>query len=84
MDFSCARALHRQFRRAEIRGHVTRADFRVLGMDPRRWLGPQGWLLGDPGRPGEFTRGDALDFDRQHPTVYAQVLAEIRAQEIVA
>jgi len=70
--------------RLEIRGHVTRADFRVLGMDPRRWLGPQGWLLSDPARPGEFTRAPGLDFDQQHPTVYAQVLAETRAQEIVA
>jgi hypothetical protein len=70
--------------RLEIRGHVTRQDFRTLGIDPRRWLGPQGWLQADPERPGEFTRGDALDFDRQHPTVYAQVLAETRAQEILA
>lgn len=70
--------------RLEIRGHVTRADFRALGMDPRRWLGPQGWLLSDPARPGEFTRAPGLDFDRQHPAVYAQVLAEVRAQEIVA
>lgn len=65
--------------RLEIRGHVTRQDFRVLGIDPRRWLGPQGWLVADPARPGEFTRADGLDFDRQHPTVYAQVLAEQRA-----
>lgn len=70
--------------RLEIRGHVTRADFRILGMDPRRWLGPQGWLLSDPLRPGEFTRAPNLDFDQQHPTVYAQVLAETQAQEIVA
>lgn len=70
--------------RIEIRGHVTRADFRVLGLDARRWLGPQGWLLTDPARPGEFTRAAGLDFDQQHPTVYAQVLAETRAQEIVA
>lgn len=70
--------------RIEIRGHVTRADFRMLGMDARRWLGPQGWLQVDPARPGEFTRGDALDFDQQHPAVYAQVLEEARSQEIVA
>ena len=70
--------------RLEIRGHVTRQDFRALNMDPRRWLGPQGWLTANPARPGEFTRGEGLDFDRQHPTVYAQVLAETRAQEIVA
>lgn len=70
--------------RLEIRGHVTRQDFRLLGFDARRWLGPQGWLLSDPATPGEFTRAAGLDFDQQHPTVYAQVLAETRAQEIVA
>jgi hypothetical protein len=68
----------------EIRGHVTRQDFRTLGIDPRRWLGPQGWLLSDPARPGEFMRGAGLDFDQQHPAVYAQVLEETRTREIVA
>lgn len=65
--------------RLEIRGYVTRQDFRVLGIDPRRWLGPQGWLVADPARPGEFTRAEGLDFDRQHPVVYAEVLREQRA-----
>lgn len=70
--------------RLEIRGHITRQDFRDLGIDSRRWMGPQGWLQSDAARPGEFTRGDALDFDRQHPQVYAQVLEEARTREIVA
>lgn len=65
--------------RLEVHGHVTRADFRSLGVDPRRWTGPGGWVV--PGDvPGQFKRGPGLDFDRQHPTVYAQVLAELKAE----
>lgn len=61
----------------EIRGHVTRADFKAHRVDPRRWTGPQGWLR--PGvNPGEFVRGPGLDFDAQHPEVYAKVLEEAR------
>jgi hypothetical protein len=64
--------------RLELRGHVTREDFRLLGMDPRLWLGPRGWLLSDPARPGLYTRGAALNIDAQHPQVYAEVLEETR------
>jgi hypothetical protein len=63
----------------ELRGHVTRADFRRHGVDPRRWTGPSGWLERGE-QPGQFVRGTELDFDRQHPTVYAQVLVEVREQ----
>ena len=43
--------------------------------DPRAWTGAQGLLV--PGtEPGQFVRGKA-SFDKQHPTVYAQVLAEV-------
>lgn len=63
----------------EVMGHVTRQDFRGYGVDPRRWTGPGGWIK--PGAvPGQFVRADCLDFDRQHPTVYAQVLEEVRAK----
>ena len=42
--------------------------------DPRAWTGAQGLLV--PGtEPGQFVRGKA-SFDKQHPTVYAQVLAK--------
>lgn len=61
----------------ELRGFVTRADFKAYSIDPRRWTGPGGWLI--PGeQPGQFLRGTGLDFDRQHPEVYAQVLAKVR------
>lgn len=59
----------------EIRGHVTRADFKLIGIDHRRWTGPQGWL---DIKDGVYIRGALLDFERQHPTVYAQVLEDVR------
>lgn len=63
----------------ELDGHVTREHFRLFRIDPRRWTGPSGWLV--PGStPGQFVRGAGLDFDTQHPEVYAQVLAELKAK----
>ena len=67
----------------DVRGFVTRQDFRSYGVDPRRWTGPGGWLVPRSERmqhSGQYVRGDALDFDRQHPDVYAKVLAEVRAK----
>lgn len=62
-----------------LRGYVTRADFREIRIDPRRWMGPQGWLR--PGaEPGQYVRGEGLDFDQQHPAVFAQVLEEQRGR----
>lgn len=63
----------------ETRGFVTRQDFKTFKIDPRRWTGPSGWLIPGP-VPGQFTRGPSLDFDLQHPGVYAQVLADTRAK----
>jgi hypothetical protein len=65
--------------RLDLKGHVTRQDFRELSLDPRRWVGPNGWLKSTE-TPGQYVRGPGLDFDKQHPVVYAQVLAEARAQ----
>jgi hypothetical protein len=65
----------------EVRGHVTRKDFRTYDLDSRRWTGPGGWLVPRSERmqdAGQYVRGPALDFDRQHPEVYAKVLAEVR------
>lgn len=64
----------------EIQGTVSRADFKANGVDPRRWTGPGGWLV-PTGTPGVYARGTSLDFDRQHPTVYQQVLADMRAKQ---
>lgn len=62
----------------ELRGYVTRSDFKRYGIDPRRWVGPSKWLVPSAEFVGEYTRGEALDFDKQHPGVYPQVLAEVR------
>lgn len=63
----------------EVRGFVTRDDFRRHHIDPRRWTGPGGWLVAGV-EPGQFLRGPELDFDAQHPRVYAEVLEEVRAE----
>lgn len=59
----------------ELTGHVTRADFKVLGVDARRWITPgYDWL-----RPenGAFVAGPRLPaFADQHPEVYARVKAD--------
>jgi hypothetical protein len=71
----------------EVRGFVTREDFRKHAIDSRRWTGPGGWLVPRSERmqhAGQYVRGPALDFDRQHPDVYAQVLEEVRQREITA
>lgn len=61
----------------ELRGHVTREDFKRIGIDHRRWVGPGGWL---DIKEGVYVRGPQLDFERQHPTVYKQVLADVREE----
>lgn len=63
----------------QVRGFVTREDFRAHGIDPRRWTGPGDWLA--PGaQPGQYVRGPGLNFESQHPDVFAQVLEEVRAK----
>jgi hypothetical protein len=62
-----------------LRGYVTREDFRRYGIDPRRWIGPGGWL--DFGKEkGVYVRGESLKFDTQHPTVFQQVLEEVKKE----
>lgn len=62
----------------QVRGFVTKADFMLHQIDPRRWTGPGGWIK--PGTvPGQFVRGELPDFAGQHPVVYGEVLASVRA-----
>lgn len=63
----------------QTRGFVTRQDFRGYSIDARRWTGPGGWLVAGA-VPGQYVRGPGLDFDHQHPDVYAKVLAEVQAK----
>lgn len=67
----------------ELQGFLTRQDFKVYSVDPRRWTGPSGWLVSGP-VPGQWLRGPGLDIEKQHPVVYAQVLEEVRAKFIAA
>jgi hypothetical protein len=64
----------------ELRGYVTRADFKRYSIDPRRWLGPPCEWIQPTDVPGRFERGPGLDFERQHPVVYPQVLEDVRAE----
>jgi hypothetical protein len=64
----------------EIRGFVTRADFKTVGIDHRRWVNDPNWLV-PTDRPGQFARGPELRFDQQHPMVYAEIRAEIEKQQ---
>ncbi len=65
----------------EVQGTVNRTDFRNNHLDSRRWTGPGGWLI-PTDKPGVYARGPGLDFDKQHPQVYQQVLAEVKAAHV--
>ena len=61
----------------EKRGYLTRADFKHVGMDHRRWIAKDfGWLVIDPVakvyRPGQ----QLPDLKRQHPTNWVQIEAD--------
>jgi hypothetical protein len=68
----------------DIRGYVTRADFREHGINPTRWTvhhsKATAWLLAGDQR-GHWVRGPGLpQFDTQHPTVYPQIRGEVAAR----
>lgn len=65
----------------EIDGFVTRDNFRRHGIDYRRWTTPDGWLA--PRGKGEWVKGSA-DFDKQHPTIYAQILEKAKSERLAA
>jgi hypothetical protein len=59
----------------ELRGSVSRADFKHLGLDPRRWTGRRGWLR--VGADGYVTGKRTPNFAGQHPKVYSQIKADL-------
>lgn len=62
----------------DVRGYVTREDFKRYGIDHRRWTGPGGWLEAN-GTPGQYRwRENTKGFGDQHPVVYPQILEDIR------
>lgn len=57
----------------EIKGYITRADFKALGMDARRWT--DWWLT--PAGDGKWLPAPGMpDFKRQHPVNYEQIKAD--------
>lgn len=59
-------------------GFLTRADFKALRVDERRWLpSSNGWLLLDPQQRGRYLKAPNFpEFRRQHPTNWAQIEAD--------
>lgn len=65
----------------EIRGYVTRQDFRLAGIDHRRWV--QEWLDAAPDRPGAWCwRQGAPSFSASHPVVYPKILNDLRQKGV--
>lgn len=62
----------------ELRGYVTRDDFKHLKLDHRRWLLPAyGWLKASDVR-GRYIGGPRIgDFKAQHPVNYEQIKADL-------
>jgi hypothetical protein len=58
----------------ELRDAVSRADFKHLELDPRRWSAKGGWLL--PSSAGYVNGRRTPDFAKQHPIVFEQVKAD--------
>lgn len=55
----------------ELRGAVSRSDFKYLGLDPRRWTARNGWLLASP---AGYVPGRRMpNFSKQHPLVYSRI-----------
>lgn len=61
----------------ELRGYVTREDFRYAGIDHRRWA--EAWLEAVPEKPGawRWLEGHNRGFQNQHPTIYPKIRAEV-------
>ena len=67
----------------EIRGHVTRTDFKIAGVDHRRWV--ESWLEPVTDIPGAWTWKKATGpmFLQAHKEVYPQVLAKVRERLVI-
>lgn len=67
----------------ELFGPLTRKQVNTYGIDSRAWCGHGAWLIPVDGsastRNGRWARGPKCPaFDKQHPDVYAQVLADMQ------
>lgn len=60
----------------ETRGSVTRADFKHIEIDHRRWISGA-WLAVDHAHPGRWVKGKYWpDFASQHPRNYLEIKAD--------
>ena len=68
----------------ELRGYVTRHDFRIAGIDYRRWT--QDWLEPVPEQKAawRWRNGVNQGFQHQHPTIYPKIMAEVRDKGLAA
>jgi hypothetical protein len=65
----------------ELRGYVTREDFRHASIDHRRWV--EGWLEPVPNRAGTWRWKDgAARFVDQHPTIYAEIREKVKKRGV--
>lgn len=64
----------------ELKGSITSKQIGQLGISSTRWTNPaMGWLERHPdGKRGVYVAGKNLRFTAQHPTVYQQVLVNVR------
>ena len=60
----------------ELRGFVTRVDFKRAMIDHRRFIARDGWLMRCHCGAGWFSKVTGMGFSSQHPKVYAQIRAE--------
>lgn len=60
----------------ERRGGVSRADFKFLGLDHRRWIHPNGWLRATETSGQYSVNGSPPEgLKTQHPKVFAEIAA---------
>jgi hypothetical protein len=55
----------------ELRGWVSRSDFKHIGLDARRWTNKRGWLR--VSSSGYVAGKRTPNFAGQHPLVYSQI-----------
>lgn len=61
----------------ETQGFVTRADFKFLGLDHRRWISDSGWLRLTNERGHYSIHGEPpMGLKLQHPRVYEEIKAD--------
>lgn len=63
----------------ELQGFINREDFNRFAIDPRRWT-VMDWLKYDREKKHYVSGSEPMKFPQQHPTVYAQILEDLRKE----